>query len=107
MSERLRLECPCGRAHVLDVTATRDPRGSLVVLNDGWGPIPGGTLNRWAREGRLVSHDLGRGKRGAWEASIRAAVEAKPATAAAKSKPKVATDRRLRALLDDPALEAG
>lgn len=52
-----------------------DPRGELVALNQGWGPVPPATLKRWARTGRLRAYALERGKLVAWERDIRAAVE--------------------------------
>ena len=43
------------------VEAKRDPRGQLVALSMGWGPLTGSTLCRWAREGRLRASSVSGG----------------------------------------------
>ena len=79
MQNRITLTCACGRSHTLDATPDAgDPRGTLVVLSDGWGVLKPGTLRRWAREGRLPAFELERGRLASWEADIRSAVEMAP-----------------------------
>jgi len=93
------VQCPCGRQHTLDVTpeGEHDPRGPLVILATGWGGLPGGTLTRWARRGRLRAFRAERGKLVAWERDVRDAVEVEPVTTSTG-------DAGLDALLNDPNL---
>jgi hypothetical protein len=61
-----------------------DQRGTLVALRDGFGPLSGSTLAAWSRSGRLRAFTAERGRLVAWEADIRAAVEAEPYTPVAR-----------------------
>ena len=71
------LRCACGRRFLVDSVTTPDADpGRLVVLADGWGPLAGGTLQRWAKTGRLRAFRAERSKLVAWESDIRRAVEA-------------------------------
>lgn len=97
------------RAELLTAAASResvDQRGALVVLRNGWPPIPPATLMRWAKTGRLRAFEAERGKVVAWEADIRTAVEANPvAPTRALGNAQATCDEAARALIADPELE--
>lgn len=90
-------------ASVVGARTAGDPRGELVALNQGWGPVPPSTLKRWAREGRLPAFALERGKLVAWERDVRRSVEVERY---APPPALVPTDNATDALLADPTLEA-
>lgn len=110
---KVEIGCVCGRRHIVDASplVEGDQRGELVVLADGWGPIGGATLQRWARGGRLQAYRAERGKWVAWERDIRNAVEVEDDTGdeAPSTTPSPATtggaSSRVASLLRDPQLE--
>jgi len=87
------IKCACGRRHVVDVQPDAgDERGQLLFLADGPLGMKPGTLQRWAREGRLRAFQLERGKLACWERDLRDAIEATPIAPAA-SAPSLARRR--------------
>lgn len=63
-------------------TTSTDPRGALIPLAEGWGPIKANTLVAAAKRGELAAYRLERGRLVAWERDVRAFVEREPVTVA-------------------------
>ena len=108
MRSTAELRCLCGRRHQIDASATataEDRRGELVPLADGYGPLSGSTLARWAREGRLRAWRADRGRLVAWTRDVVAAVEAEPAGGSGPTALRVQHDV-VAEMLADPSLEA-
>jgi hypothetical protein len=104
---RIRLTCACGREHTIDAAPDEpavapDPRGELVALNDGFGPVAGATLLRWARTGRLRAFRAARRRWVAWTVDVAAAIEREPVPVRRVEPPSHSRDRDL---LDDPRVE--
>ena len=75
------LDAEALRAAIRDAMVTADPRGALVVVGDGWGPLTGPTLRAWVKAGRLRAFRGARQQLLAWEADVRARDDDQAATA--------------------------
>ena len=79
---RAQIAAAAAQLDQLENLATEQRGGDrLVPLAEGFGPLSGSTLMRWARLGRLVAFRADRGRLLAWERDVRAAVEGDQYTA--------------------------